>query len=60
MAMADEYVYKIASRYLQKWLSYDIKHVEIAVRPVAQLVEHRTPNLLPVWARVPDASVFDI
>ena len=28
MAMADEYVYKISSRYLQKWLSYDIKHVE--------------------------------
>ena len=26
--MADEYVYKISSRYLQKWLSYDIKHVE--------------------------------
>ena len=26
MAMADEYVYKISSRYLQKWLSYDIKH----------------------------------
>ena len=28
MAMTDEYVYKISSRYLQKWLSYDIKHVE--------------------------------
>ena len=28
MAMADEYVYKISSRYLQKWLSYDITHVE--------------------------------
>ena len=28
MAMADEYMYKISSRYLQKWLSYDIKHVE--------------------------------
>ena len=26
--MADEYVYKISSRYLQKGLSYDIKHVE--------------------------------
>ena len=26
--MADEYVYKISSRYLPKWLSYDIKHVE--------------------------------
>ena len=25
---ADEYVYKISSRYLQKWLTYDIKHVE--------------------------------
>ena len=24
MAMADEYVYKISSRYLQKWLSYDM------------------------------------
>ena len=24
--MADEYVYKISSRYLQKWLRYDIKH----------------------------------
>ena len=28
MAMADEYVYKTSSQYLQKWLSYDIKHVE--------------------------------
>ena len=25
--MADEYVYKISSQYLQKSLSYDIKHV---------------------------------
>ena len=24
---ADEYVYKISSLYLQKWLSYDIKHI---------------------------------
>ena len=28
MAMANKYVYKISSRYLQEWLSYDIKHVE--------------------------------
>ena len=28
MAMTDEYVYKISSQYLQKWLSYDIKYVE--------------------------------
>ena len=28
MAMADEDVCKILSRYLRKWLSYDIKHVE--------------------------------
>ena len=26
--MADEYVHKIASRCLQKWLRYDIKHVK--------------------------------
>ena len=26
--MADEYVHKISSRYLQKWLRYDIKHVK--------------------------------
>ena len=26
--MADEYVYKISSRHLQKWLRYDIKHVK--------------------------------
>ena len=26
--MADEYVYKVSSRYLQKWLRYDIKHVK--------------------------------
>ena len=26
--MADEYVYKISSWYLQKWLRYDIKHVK--------------------------------
>ena len=26
--MADEYVYKISSRYLQKWLRYHIKHVK--------------------------------
>ena len=25
--MSHEYVYKISSRYLQKWLRYDIKHV---------------------------------
>ena len=24
--MADEYVYKMSSRYLLKWLRYDIKH----------------------------------
>ena len=28
MAMVDEYVYKMSSRWLQKWLSYDIKHVK--------------------------------
>ena len=28
MAMTDEYVYKISSLHHQKWLSYDIKHVE--------------------------------
>ena len=32
----------------------------IKVRPVAQLAEHRTPNLLPVRARVRDASALDI
>ena len=26
--MADEFVHKISSRYLQKWLRYDIKHVK--------------------------------
>ena len=26
--MADKYVYKISSRYLKKWLKYDIKHVK--------------------------------
>ena len=26
--MANKYVHKIASRYLQKWLRYDIKHVK--------------------------------
>ena len=26
--MADEYVYKISSWYLEKWLRYDIKHVK--------------------------------
>ena len=26
--MTGEYVYKISSRYLQKWLRYDIKHVK--------------------------------
>ena len=26
-AMTDKYVHKISSRYLQKWLRYDIKHV---------------------------------
>ena len=26
--MADEYVHKMSSRYLQKWLRYDIKHVK--------------------------------
>ena len=28
MAMVDEYVYNISSHYLQKWLSYNIKHVK--------------------------------
>ena len=28
MVVTDEYVYKISSRYVKKWLSYDIKHVE--------------------------------
>ena len=28
MAMADKYVCKISSQYLQKWLRYDIKHVK--------------------------------
>ena len=32
----------------------------MAIRPVVQLVEHRTPNLLPVRARVRDASALDI
>ena len=27
-SIADKYVYKIASRYIQKRLSYDIKHVK--------------------------------
>ena len=27
-AIADEYVYTISSRYLQKWLRYDIKYVK--------------------------------
>ena len=26
--MTDEYVHKISSRYLKKWLRYDIKHVK--------------------------------
>ena len=26
--MADKYVYKISSLYLQKWMRYDIKHVK--------------------------------
>ena len=26
--MSHEYVYKISSRYLQKWLRYNIKHVK--------------------------------
>ena len=26
--MSHEYVYKISSRYLQKWLRYSIKHVK--------------------------------
>ena len=31
MAMTVEYVYKISSRYLQKWPSYDIKHVKTVI-----------------------------
>ena len=26
--MSHEYVYKISSQYIQKWLRYDIKHVK--------------------------------
>ena len=28
MAMADEYLYKLSSRYLQKWLRYDKNYVK--------------------------------
>ena len=28
MTMADKYVYKISSRYIKKWLRYDIKNVK--------------------------------
>ena len=29
--MSHEYVYKISSRYLKKWLGYNIKHVKKAL-----------------------------
>ena len=45
--MSHEYVYKISGRYLQKWLRYSIKHVKKHFRPIAQLVERQTLDILP-------------
>ena len=39
--MSDEYVYKISSRYLQKWLRYDIKHVLYVCQKQALLTSFR-------------------
>ena len=43
--MADEYVYKISSRYLQKWLRYDIKHVKTGTFHVISGLYRDFPNL---------------
>ena len=42
--MPDEYVYKIASRYHQKWLSYDIKHVKTGTFHVISGLHREFPN----------------
>ena len=44
--MADEYVYKISSRYLKKWLSYDIKHVKTGTFYVISGLDRDFPNCI--------------
>ena len=43
--MADKYVHKISSRYLQKWLRYDIKHVKNGGLLYFHSVFHRSSYL---------------
>ena len=44
--MADEYVHKISSRYLQKWLRYDIKRVKTVTFHVTSGLYRDFPNLI--------------
>ena len=44
--MADEYVYTISSRYLQKWLRYDIKHVKTVTFHVISGLYRDFPNFI--------------
>ena len=44
--MADEYVHKNSSRYLQKWLRYDIKHVKRGTFHVISGLYRDFPNFI--------------
>ena len=44
--MADGYVYKISSRYLQKWLSCYIKHVKTVIFHVISGFSCDIPNFI--------------
>ena len=44
--MADEYVHKISSRYLQKWLRYDIKRVKTGTFHVISGLYRDFPNFI--------------
>ena len=44
--MADEYVYKISSRYLHTWLRYDMKHVKNRHFHVISGLDRDFPNCI--------------
>ena len=55
--MADEYLYKISSRYIQKWLRYDIKDVKTGTFHVISGLYRDFPNF-PFWPILTLQKVF--
>ena len=49
--MTGEYVHKISSRYLQKWLRYDIKHVKKTCQKQALFTKDAEPEPEPERGR---------